>query len=169
MKRIGTLIATLSLVSLLVAPTVLAQPRMGRGSGGWGWGGQYQRMYNPKTVETLTGEVVAIDTITPMRRMSGGVHLRVRSQNNREVSVHLGPAWYLDNQDVQIQVGDRIEIKGSRVTFLGQPTIIAARVRRGDRVLTLRDDNGFPVWSGWRRWQQSGSSGKEFSGFRDRP
>jgi hypothetical protein len=26
-------------------------------------------------------------------------------------------------------------------------------VKKGDEVLKLRDDNGFPVWSGWRRRQ----------------
>jgi hypothetical protein len=24
-------------------------------------------------------------------------------------------------------------------------------VKKGDEVLKLRDDTGFPVWSGWRR------------------
>jgi hypothetical protein len=24
-------------------------------------------------------------------------------------------------------------------------------VKKGDEVLKLRDDSGFPVWSGWRR------------------
>jgi hypothetical protein len=151
MKLMGTVIATLSLVSLLAVPTAFAQPCMGRGCEGWG--GQHQRMYNPKTIETITGEVIAIDTTTPMRRMSGGVHLRVRTPNNQIIPIHLGPAWYLDNQDIKIQVGDKIEVKGSRVMLSGQPSIIAAQVRRGERVLTLRDDEGFPVWSGWRRWR----------------
>ena len=46
---------------------------------------------------------------------------------------------------------DSVEIKGSRVTFEGKPAIIAAEVKKGGETLTLRDDAGLPVWSGWRR------------------
>ena len=28
---------------------------------------------------------------------------------------------------------------------------IAGEVKKGDEILELRDDNGFPAWSGWRR------------------
>jgi hypothetical protein len=63
----------------------------------------------------------------------------------------LGPAFYLENQDVKIEPKDKVEVKGSRVTFEGKPAIIAAEVKKGDEVLRLRDDNGFPMWSGWRR------------------
>ena len=42
-------------------------------------------------------------------------------------------------------------MKGARTTFAGKPAIIAAEVKKGDEVLKLRDDSGFPVWSGWRR------------------
>jgi hypothetical protein len=158
MKRMRTVLATLSLVSLLAVPTAFAQPCMGRGCEDWG--GQHQHMYNPKTVETISGEVTAIDTIMPNGRMSGGVHLRVRTQNNQIVPIHLGPAWYLDNQDIKIQVGDKVEVKGSKVVLSGQPTIIAAQLKRGDtpleslrdRIFKLRDDKGFPVWSGRGRW-----------------
>ncbi len=44
-----------------------------------------------------------------------------------------------------------IEVKGSRITFAGKPAIIAAEIKKGEQILTLRDKNGFPAWSGWRR------------------
>ncbi|HSF05040.1 MAG TPA: hypothetical protein VLG10_04545 [Methylomirabilota bacterium] len=46
---------------------------------------------------------------------------------------------------------DKIEVKGSRITPEGKPAIIAAKIRKGDDILVLRDASGFPVWSGWRR------------------
>jgi hypothetical protein len=52
---------------------------------------------------------------------------------------------------VKIMPGDKIEVKGSRITFQGKPTIIAAEVKKGEETLKLRDENGFPVWAGWRR------------------
>ena len=43
------------------------------GSGGWGHGSQYGRMYDTNSVETISGEVVSVDTFTPMGGMSGGM------------------------------------------------------------------------------------------------
>jgi hypothetical protein len=146
-------LAVAVLAMLFGAGSSFAQPRPGmmwRGSGGWGPGSQYNRMYDPKTVETISGEVTAIDRITPIKGMSGGVHMNVKT-DKETISVHLGPSWYLENQDVKIAAKDKVEVKGAKTTFAGKPAIIAAEVKKGDEVLKLRDDSGFPVWSGWRR------------------
>jgi Glu-tRNA(Gln) amidotransferase subunit E-like FAD-binding protein len=81
--------------------------------------------------------------------MSYGVHLSLKT-DKETINVHPGPAWYIENQDIKIQTGDKIEIKGSRVSIQGKPAIIAAEVKKGDEVLKLRDEKGFPVWAGWR-------------------
>lgn len=120
------------------------------GSGGWGTGTQYGRMYDPKTVETIVGEVIRVEKIIPIKGMSNGVHLIVKT-NKEIVSVHLGPAWYIDNQDINIDPKDKIEVKGSRITFEGKPAIIASEVKKGNEILELRNENGIPFWSGWRR------------------
>ena len=119
---------------------------MWRGSGGWGQGSPYNKMYDPKAVETITGEVTNVDRITPAKGMSGGLHMSVKT-DKETISVHLGPSWYLENQDVKIEAKDKVEVKGARTTFAGKPAIIAAEVKKGDEVLKLRDDNGFPVWA----------------------
>lgn len=121
-----------------------------QGSGGWGAGTQYGRLYDPRTLATISGEVVGVDTITPLKGMSYGVHLILKTEKET-ISVHLGPAWFLQRQDVKIAPGDKIEIQGSRITFQGKPAIIAAELKKGEEILKLRDDNGFPAWSGWRR------------------
>jgi hypothetical protein len=107
-------------------------------------------MYNPKTVETLSGEVVSVDRITPEKGMAYGVHLMLKTEKET-VSVHLGPQWYIERQDTEIKTKDSIQVKGSRITFEGKPAIIAAEVKKGDEVLKLRDEKGVPYWSGWRR------------------
>ncbi len=121
-----------------------------RGSGGWGQGSQYGRMYDPKTVETITGTVEKVDKIIPSRGMSYGVHVTVKT-DKETIDVHLGPGWYIENQDVKIMPGDKIDVKGSRVTYQGKPVIIAAEIKKGDEVLQLRDESGYPSWAGWRR------------------
>lgn len=107
-------------------------------------------MYDPKTTETLSGAVVKIDRITPMRGMPRGVRVIVKGSTG-EVSVHLGPHRYLENQDVRLEPGDKLEIAGSRATVQGRPELIAAEVKNGDQVLMLRDAAGVPLWSGRRR------------------
>jgi hypothetical protein len=137
MKRVISLTAVMTIMIFIFSTEVSAQRGMTwKGSGGWGAGTPYGRLYNLQTVETITGEVVTVDKITPMKGT---------------ISVHLGPGWYIENQDLKIAPNDKIEIKGSRITFEDKPTLIAAEVKKGDDVLVLRDASGFPVWSGWRR------------------
>jgi len=151
MKKLITLMAVVSLLSIIISAEALAQRGMAwKGSGGWGEGTSYGRMYDPKTIETISGEVLSVDKITPMKGMSYGVHLTLKT-DNETLSVHLGPGWFMENQDVKLESGDKIEVKGSQITFEGQSVIIAAEIKKGDAVLVLRDASGFPVWSGWRR------------------
>jgi hypothetical protein len=150
MKKLMTLVAIMTVLGVGVLTATEAMAQRGKGGGGWGQGTNYQKIYNPKTVETISGEVVSVDKITPMQGMNPGVHAVVKTDKEM-ISVHLGPEWYLENQDVEINPKDKIEVKGSRITFEGKPAIIAAEVKKGDEVLTLRDATGSPVWSGWRR------------------
>ena len=151
MKKLLVTIAGIVLFGFITGPATFAQQGdMRKGGGGWGQRSSYGKMYNPKTVETIHGEVVSVDTMTPMRGMSHGVHAVIKTEKET-ISVHLGPDWYIDNQDGRIEPSDMIEVKGSRITFDGKPAIGAAEVKRGDEVLVLRDKNGVPVWSGWRQ------------------
>jgi hypothetical protein len=136
---------------LFAAPVAFAGPWKGwRGSGGWGMGSPYQRMYNPATVETVSGVVESVDKITPMNGMYSGIHLVLKT-DKEAIAIHLGPEWYIERQDVKIEKGDKIEVKGSRITFESKPVIIAAECKKGDGVLVLRDSSGVPAWAGWRR------------------
>jgi hypothetical protein len=119
------------------------------GCPGWQSVNQDYRMYELKTVESLNGEVISVDEITTNGK-SSGVHLTLKTENET-ISVHLGPSWFINNQDTRIEKQDTIEVKGSRVQFDGKPAIIAAEIMKGDQTLKLRDENGIPVWSGWRR------------------
>jgi hypothetical protein len=151
MKKILTVMAVVALLSLFTLADTLAQRGGGwRGGGGWGAGTPYSRMYNPQTVENISGEVVSVDKITPMKGMHSGIHAMVKTEKET-ISVHLGPDWYIENQDFGIEPKDKIDVKGSRITYEGKPALIAAEVKKGDQVLTLRDASGVPAWSGWRR------------------
>lgn len=149
MKKLSILIVV-SILSFIVSDSFAQRGMKWRGSGGWGMGSQYNRMYDPKTVGTISGEVISVDMITPMKGMSQGVHLTLKT-DKEIISVHLGPWWYIENRDIRIEPKDKIEVAGSRITYQGKPAIIAANVKKGDEVLKLRDENGLPVWAGWRK------------------
>lgn len=148
-KRVIGLLVAVLLVS--AASFAFAQPMKGwKGSGGWGMGSQYQRMYNPATVETISGTVEAVTQIKPMKGMYYGIHIMVKTGKDN-LEVHLGPGWYIEGLDTKIEKGDKIEVKGSKVTMSGKTVIIAAEVKKGDNVLVLRDSAGIPAWAGWKK------------------
>lgn len=121
-----------------------------RGSGGWGPGGGYHKMYNTASVETLSGVVESVDSFRPMRGMGGGIHIKLKT-DKEIVPVHLGPAWYIERLDTKIEKGDKVDVKGSRIEFSSKPAIIAAELKKGEVTLVFRDSAGYPAWSGWRK------------------
>ncbi len=149
------LVKFISLLALIVfilsLSTAFAQRERGwQGSGGWGMDTPYQRIYNPATVETVSGTVESISKITPFKGMRYGIHISLKTEKE-SISVHLGPGWYIESLDIKIEKGDKLEVKGSRVKVADKEAIIAAEIKKGDDILILRDGAGVPVWAGWRR------------------
>lgn len=148
MKKRRLIMAAVAVAVLFGASVVLAAPW--KGSGGWGMGSQYQRNFNPSTVETVSGTVATVAQTTPMKGMNNGIHLMLKTEKET-VEVHLGPSWYIERLDTKIEKGDKVEVKGSKVTMAGKQFIIAQEVKKGDNTLILRDSAGIPAWAGWRR------------------
>jgi hypothetical protein len=128
----------------------------GSASGGWGSGSGYDRLFDSSTVETLAGRVASVGYYTPKGFSDRGVHV-VLETGTVATPVHLGPAWYVEKQDMQLAAGDRIEVTGSRIEYEGGPAIVATLVLKGADSLELRNAQGFPRWAGWRRtWMGAG-------------
>jgi len=107
----------------------------------------YKSIYDLKTVEVTGGIVTSVDKIySDKNNTNYGVHIMLYSENSR-IPVHLGPAWYMENQDVQITSGDYLTVIGSRVTLNCNQVIIAKEVMKEDKILMLRDSNGYPLWA----------------------
>jgi hypothetical protein len=142
-----TFLMPLVLVAALCLPFSLAAFAAEDASYGPGRGAHHKRMFDAKTVESVTGDVTLVNKISRGRGTSYSVHLVLKTETE-EIPVHLGPSWYLDKQEVKIGQNDKIEVKGSRVTFQGgKQAIVAAEVKKGDALLKLRDENGTPAWS----------------------
>ena len=130
MNKLTTLITTAAVMTGLVGASIALG----------------QRNYDLKTVETVHGKVVSVEKTQGGRR-GGGLHLTLKT-DKETIPVHLGPAGYMEKQAVQVAAGDTITVTGSRVMFEGKPALIAAQVQKGNDIMTLRDKNGVPAWSG---------------------
>lgn len=139
MKKPGSII----LMGLLVLAVAL--PALAQGQGGQGMG--MGRMFDPKTVETLTGEIVAVHTAASgMPGVASRITLDLKTAKET-VAVYLGPEDYYQKQGLKLAQGDKVAIKGSRVTMGGNPVIIPNYVKKGDQTLNLWDDQGMPPWA----------------------
>jgi hypothetical protein len=121
-----------------------------RGSSMWGSGSKYEMLFDNFNVQTFQGKITKIDTLTPMRDMSYGVMLVLQSGNEDQV-VHLGPGWYIMYQDINLGVGNEVEVKGAPASIDGKKFIMAVEVSSKDKVLQLRDKDGIPYWVGSRK------------------
>ena len=113
---------------------------------GHGWMcGPGTRAFDTSSMTTFQGDIVEVQRIARGRHQ--GVHLTV-AMGSEQVTVHLGPDFYVDGQPLKLAKGDKVEVKGARTTVNGQTVVIALEVRRGDQVLALRDTGGMPLWRG---------------------
>jgi hypothetical protein len=151
MKKLFLLTAALAALLLASPGESLAQRAMM---------GSYGGKYEPQTVETVSGEVISVDQIAYGRGRYHGIHVLLRTAQG-ELSVHLGPSWFVDRQAMKIAPHDTIEVTGSRVTYDGKPALIAAQVRKGSQSLRLRTADGVPLWrgAGMRRMGGAGPVG----------
>lgn len=134
---------------LLLALCSCAGPRR-LGNRGWGPEDEYQALFDKRSLDSVSGKVVLVERIFPMRGMSWGVEIQVQAPEET-VAVHLGPVWYLKRQELQVREGDRVVVRGSRIRYQGGQALLATELSKGPATLLLRDARGQPLWSGVRR------------------
>jgi len=143
------LLVSAAMAASAVAPCQKAQTIR---SGGYEWGSPYNKLYSPSTVITFTGKVTGVQVMQPMSGMDDGALVLVKLANGGTSLVDLGPAWYVNNQPITINVGDRITVTGSKVIVDKRGTVLARKVQKGNDVLLLRDTAGDPLWWAYRNY-----------------
>ncbi|HJS57339.1 MAG TPA: DNA-binding protein [Vicinamibacteria bacterium] len=106
--------------------------------------------YDPDTVTTLRGTVTNVAVISRRGGRAGGVHVVFQSGEATHEAV-LGPSWFLEREGVSIAKGDSVEVTGSLVDSDGTDVLIAAQLKKGEKTVRLRDEQGFPAWAGGQR------------------
>jgi len=147
MRKVGALVLSIGVLCLLPSTNAWGQGRTGpQGKDRWEPAGQYARMFDPKNLETFTGEVTTVDQLIPGYGMSDRVWLGLKTDKHM-ILVILGPTWFHKVQNFKIEPKDQLEVKGSMITGMEEPMFIATEVKKGDQVLKLRDESGYPVWA----------------------
>jgi DNA/RNA endonuclease YhcR with UshA esterase domain len=102
--------------------------------------------YDPATEAVFKGTVQEVrDRQCPV---SGGIgsHVILKLENGTTIEVHLASKKFVDEYELVFNVGDQLEVTGSKVIFEGVETIFAREVKRGNDVFVFRDKDGKPVW-----------------------
>lgn len=129
-----------------------AAQQLGFPGGGRRYGGsktQDRQEYNPQTVTTIKGQVESLGSygMTGWRVAPGmqsyGLVLKTDKGN---ITINLGPPWYVRKQGFDLKQGDSLEVTGSQVTRDGQTLLLAAQVKKDAQTLKLRDEKGVPLW-----------------------
>jgi len=120
-------------------------------AGGWGADTPYGRLYEPAQEQTISGQVVSIETSAPMPGMAPGMQMLVQTDDGKNTHVQVGPVWYLERQDLDVKENTHVQVTGARAEIEGQPVLMAREVQLDGQIITLRDAQGLPLWSSLRR------------------
>lgn len=139
--------ALVLLLCFLSPTTLFGQGRLNQPGPGRAFG---YRDYDPSTARTIRGEVTKIDNLSVATIFRfWGVHITLKDNTDERI-VHLGPGWFLKEKELELKIGDRLEIYASNILLNGAPVWIAAEVKRGNSIWLLRDrKTGVPYWAAW--------------------
>jgi hypothetical protein len=110
----------------------------------------YERPFDPQKIVELKGEVIEVSNSQENKDEKHGVSLILATKKER-IPIHLGPLWYITRQRYHFKKGDKVEVKGSKVTFKDAEIIVASEIRKDKMQMKLRDENGVPTWQSWRK------------------
>jgi len=102
--------------------------------------------FNQATIETFTGEAMGVQDLRRLFGVADYINFVLRTEQNENWMVSLGPGSYLEENNFELSNGDRVTVTGSRVTIQGRPTLMATEIEKNGQRLQLRNQNGVPVW-----------------------
>lgn len=111
----------------------------------------YSTLYKPATVETARGEIVSLGKTISGNGKTYCETLTLKTDRGN-IWVILKPENFRPKTSLNLQSRDQVEITGSRVNLPGKAAIIAAKVKKGDTTMILRDSTGRPAWAVGEDW-----------------
>jgi DNA/RNA endonuclease YhcR with UshA esterase domain len=144
--KLTALVIGLTTLVLVGAAGASVQTQPGQMTGPGMMGPMMMGNYDLKAETTIKGIVEKLEQPGFGHMYGMGVRLFVKS-GNETFWVHLGPAAFVE-RTMTFKEGDKVEVTGSRMIMMGQTSIVAREVKKGDTILKLRNENGMPLWPG---------------------
>lgn len=95
-------------------------------------------------ISAADGEVMGVNEVPVNDWLNQNLRVTVRPGNEEIVEVELAPGWYLEQNGLRFEPGDRIVVEGTTRTREG--VLVAERVRKGNTTVLLRNASGEPLW-----------------------
>jgi sporulation protein YlmC with PRC-barrel domain len=102
--------------------------------------------FDPANVRTIEGTVIDVGKSGAGAPGSNLLALRLKTADDKIVTVNLGPRDYISKQNFYVVNGDRITVTGSELTVGERPTFLATEIRSDGQILRLRNPSGHPLW-----------------------
>jgi len=101
--------------------------------------------YKPQIIQGFVKDVYLVEYLyfdRPLRV----VGLEIETLRDEIYQVHLGPPSLLIEENIILQKGDIIRLKGTRMNIDQQQVIVASKIWAKGKTLKLRDSHGIPEW-----------------------
>jgi hypothetical protein len=107
------------------------------------WDNVYGELFNPGKIETVSGKIVKV-------RYYDELSLIIYTDAKKPVLVALGPSDYFAGQNKVLKAGNTVTVTGSMITVDDTPLMIATKIKEGREEMQVRDNEGHPIWMGWK-------------------
>jgi len=138
-------VSVVLIMSLMLAAAGYCQPA---DMGGWEEGGEYNGLYTASELDRLKCTIDKVIEVEPMKGMSPGIALLVKDEDGDQITVHVGPKWFLGDS-IGFKRGDLVKIRGAWAEIDGKEVFMAAKIKKGDfaelKVRLTKD--GKPFWT----------------------
>jgi len=105
-------------------------------------------VYNPATETTLSGTVQQVNHY--MCGPFAGT-LATISTSQGAIDAQLGPYEYMQQQNMMLRPGERVDVTGSQINIDGTELLLARSITANGRTVALRNAQGMPMWAGMMR------------------
>jgi hypothetical protein len=155
MNRIITTILLIGSICCGSLERVLAEAPKPKG-GCWSRDIVMRPTADPVAMMTIKGRVIAIEYNNKNQQIAAKelvTWVRIKTANGSTQSIYLGLNQYLKQKQLQLQIGDVLEVQGLQTIKPKQlPTVVASTVKKGERVWTINNISAKPTDAKWCKY-----------------
>jgi hypothetical protein len=136
------------ILAICIFAQVIGYSEVTGGLEGWEKGSAYNALYDITQKDRLKGVVVDVTKLIPLPGMAPGVGLLVQSPEYGSVTVHLGPRFFININNIWDLKGAQVKVRGVWAQIADENVFIAYKVKSRKHVLKLRRTrDGTPHWT----------------------